>query len=116
MSPNPTNPPRRSLRWLTLGGLLALALFSQRAVAQPNDTLFATAGSPKFKVGPVPPSLPFRYVLWIQGVKITVEIKDMDAKKGTETFAQASQRKAAQIVAEINKGICVTGAYIRAEA
>jgi hypothetical protein len=57
-----------------------------------------------YRVGP-PPSPSFKYTVFVQGVKITAELQNLAQKAANETPAQASQRKAAAIVAEINKGI-----------
>ncbi len=83
--------------------LVLLSSADHLALAQ-GGTLEATAGPPKYKVGP-PPSPAFVYVVFVNGVKITATITNLDAKKASETNAQASQRKAKAIIAALNASI-----------
>ena len=105
MSSNRVHDMRQFARRLSIVPLLAFAFFTtaNQSFAQ-GGTLEAIAGVPRFKVGPAP-SPAFMYAVYVQGVKITAVVPNLEAKKNNETNAQASQRKAAAVVAELNKSI-----------
>ena len=95
----------RRVLCVTILSAIALGMFSpMRSVLAQGGTLEAIVGVPKYVVGPLP-SPPFVYVVFVQGVKITATLPTLLNKQANETPAQASQRKAAAVVAALNTDI-----------